>query len=169
MSDSTDTTDTTLRHAFVTPELVSGIVLVSVVIAVADERDGVFDVFAVTILSTLVFWFTEVFAHTVAAQRRRLPSEPVDLGGSVRFALYKARGFLFAAVLPTVFLVLGLFGVNEGAYAYWAALWVGVATLGVVGWIAFGGRGIPWYWRVCGALATAGLGFLAVLLKILVH
>ena len=161
--------DTRLRHAFVTPELVSGIVLVSVVIAVADERDGVFDVFAITILSTLVFWFTEVFAHTVAAQRRRSPADPVDLGGSVRFALHKARGFLLAAVLPTVFLVLGVFGVNQGAYAYWAALWVGVATLAVVGWIAFGGRGIPWYGRVGGALATAALGVMAMLLKILVH
>lgn len=159
----------TLRQRFVTPELVSGIVLVSVFIAVADQSEGVLDVFAITVLSVLVFWFTEVFAYTVAEQRRRERDETVDLGASIRLALVKARGFLFAAVIPTVFLLIGLFGVNEGVIAYWAALWVGVATLAVIGWIAFEGKGIRWYWRVAGAVATACLGLMTVLLKVLVH
>lgn len=158
-----------LRRALVTPELVSGIVLVSVVIAVANGSDGVFDVFAITLLSLLVFWFTEVFAHTVAAQRRRLEGAPVDLRASLRTAVHNSRGFLFAGVLPLVFLLLGVFGLNDGIVAYWVALWVGVVTLGAVGWIAFGDRGIRWYWRVCGALATAALGVFAILLKVLVH
>ncbi|MCS5719670.1 hypothetical protein N1027_16175 [Herbiconiux sp. CPCC 205763] len=159
----------TLRQTLVTPELVSGIVLVSVFVAVADQNDGVLDVFAITVVSVLVFWFTEVFSHTVAEQRRRTSDDSVDLGKSLRIALAKSRGFLFAAILPTVFLVIGLFGVNEGIVAYWAALWVGVASLAVIGWIAFEGRGNRWYWRVGGALATACLGLMAVLLKILVH
>jgi hypothetical protein len=162
-------TEQSLRHGLITPELVSGIVLVSVFVAVADQNDGVLDVFAITVISVLVFWFTEVFAHTVAEQRRRAADEPVDLGRSLRLALHKSRGFLFAAVLPTAFLVLGLFGVNEGIVAYWAALWVGVASLAVIGWLAFSGRGMPWYWRIAGAAATACLGLMAVLLKILVH
>lgn len=137
-----------LRRALVTPELVSGIVLVSVVVAVADESDGVFDVFSITLLSLLVFWFTEVFAHTVAAQRRRREGQAVALGASVRSALHHSRGFLFAGVLPLVFLLIGLFGLHDGIVAYWVALWAGVATLGVVGWIAFGGQGIRWYGRV---------------------
>jgi len=158
-----------LRRLFVTPELVSGIVLVSVVVAVADERDGVFDVFAITLLSVLVFWFTEFFAHTVAEQRGAERGDPVELRRSLRTAFGKSRGFLFAGVLPTFFLLVGLVVGREGTVAYWVALWVGVATLGVVGWIAFGGRGLPWYGRAVGALATALLGVLAVLLKIVVH
>lgn len=158
-----------LRRRFISPELVSGIVLVSVVIAVANESSGILDVFAITILSVLVFWATEVFAHTVAAQRRRGDHEEVQLSASLRHALRESRGFLYAGILPTVFLLLGLFGTHEGEVAYWTALWVQVGLLGVIGWIAFGGRGIRWYWRVCGALATAALGMLAIGLKIFVH
>ncbi|WP_157109274.1 hypothetical protein [Cryobacterium arcticum] len=158
-----------LRRRFISPELISGSVLVCVVIAVADEGGGILDVFAITLLSVLVFWATEVFAYTVAAQRKRPDAETVRVAASVRGALVESEGLLLAGVLPLVFLLLGLFGVHEGEVAYWTALWVEVGLLAVVGWIAFGGTGVTWYWRVCGALATAALGLLAVLLKILVH
>lgn len=158
-----------IRRRFISHELVSGIVLVSVVIAIADESAGVLDVFAVTLLSMLVFWATEVFAHTISAQRHRGDDEAVRLRESLREALYESRGYLIASILPVVFLLLGVFGGRGGQAAYWTALWIQVALLGVIGWIAFGGRGIRWYWRVCGTLATAALGMLAILLKIIVH
>jgi hypothetical protein len=157
-----------LRHDFVTPQLVSGTVLVSVVIAVADESGGILDVFAITILSVLVFWSTDVYVQTVTAQRRRSDEEPVRVGTSLRIALHKSRGFLLAAIPPVTFLVVGLVGQNRGAVAYWVALWVCVVILGVVGWIAFGGRGIRWYQRLLGACSTAAFGVLAMILKIIV-
>lgn len=169
MSDVRPWTSAWLRREFISPELVSGTVLVCVVIAVANESGGIRDVFAITVLSMLVFWATEVFVHTVAAQRVRADGDEILLAESFRTALHHARGFLFAAVLPVILLILGLFGWNDGYYAYWAALWIEVAILAVVGWIAFGGRAIAWYWRVLGAAATAALGGLAILLKILVH
>lgn len=70
---------------------------------------------------------------------------------------------------PLVFLVLGLVGMGEGQVAYWSALWVEVAFLAVLGWIAFSRRGLAWYWQACGALATAAFGVVAILLKILVE
>jgi hypothetical protein len=158
-----------LRREFVTPELTSGTVLVSVVIAVADESNGIFDVFAITVLSVLVFWATEVFAHTLSDQRRRDDDEKVRLGQSILAAVHHSRGLLIAGIPPLVFLLLGLAGIHGGEYAYWIALWVEVALLAVIGWIAFGGRAIAWYWRICVSLATAALGLLAVVLKILVH
>jgi len=161
--------EASIRRRFISHELVSGIVLVSVVIAIADESGGVLDVFAITVLSMLVFWATEVFAHTIAAQRGRGDDEEVQLRASLRVALYESRGYLFASILPTVFLLIGVFGVKGGETAYWTALWIQVALLDVIGWIAFGRRGIRWYWRVCGTLATAALGMLAILLKIVVH
>jgi hypothetical protein len=159
----------TVRRHFITPELVSGSVLVSVVIAVADETGGILDVFAITLFSVLVFWATEVFAHTVAAQRRRRDGESVSVSASVKTAVADSRGLLLAGVPPLIFLLLGVFGVRGGELAYWTALWVEVGLLAVVGWIAFGGTNSRWYWRAAGALATATLGMLAVLLKILVH
>ena len=76
---------------------------------------------------------------------------------------------MYAAVLPTIFLLLGLFGAHDGEFAYWIALWVQVVLLGVIGWIAFGAQGLRWYWRLCGTLATAALGLLAIGLKVFVH
>ncbi|POH63353.1 hypothetical protein C3B59_11040 [Cryobacterium zongtaii] len=158
-----------LRQEFITQELISGTVLVSVVIAVADEAGGIFDVFAITLFSVLIFWATEVFAHTIAAQRRRPDTEAVRVRASVRSALKDSRGLLLAGVPPLIFLLLGLVGVHDGEVAYWWALWVEVAILAAAGWIAFGGLKVAWYWRACGSLATAALGLLAMLLKILVH
>ncbi|MCU1445537.1 hypothetical protein [Cryobacterium sp.] len=88
---------------------------------------------------------------------------------SFRAALADSQGLLLAGIPPLALLLLGLVGMEGGAVADWMALWVQVALLGVVGWIAFGGRGIAWYGRVCGALATAALGMFAIVLKILVH
>ncbi|WP_382303954.1 hypothetical protein [Herbiconiux sp. UC225_62] len=158
-----------LRHDFVTPQLVSGTVLVSVVIAVADESGGILDVFAITILSVLVFWSTDVYVQTVSAQRRSGDEDPVRVGASFRLALHKSRGYLLAGIAPVAFLIVGLFGQNRGAVAYWVALCVGVVILGVVGWIAFGRRSMPWYLRLAGAGSTAMFGVLAMLLKILVQ
>ncbi|MFF1875897.1 hypothetical protein [Kitasatospora herbaricolor] len=157
-----------LRRGLVTPELVSGTVLVSVVIAVADESGGVADVLAITLASMVVFWVTQVFILTIAAQQQRRDSDPVSLAGSLRFAVHRSNGLLLAAVPPLVFLVVGVFGHFEGQVAYWIALGLEVAILAALGWIAFAGRGIPWYLHVCGALATAMLGILAIGLKVLV-
>lgn len=157
-----------LRRGFVTAELISGTVLVSVVIAVADERNGIADVFVTTILSVLVFWVTQVFVVAVAVQGVRSDEEAISLRRTFRMAVRRSNGLLVAAVPPLVVLLIGIFGLYQGEVAYWIALWLGVAILAVLGWIAFAGRGIPWYWRACGAVATAAFGVLAILLKILV-
>jgi hypothetical protein len=158
-----------IRRGYLTPELISGTVLVSVVIAVADERDGIRDVFAVTVASVLVFWATQVFVTTIAHQRLRKDDEPIRLRESVAAGLRRARGLLLAAVPPLLFLLFGIvFGVNEGHVAYWISLWLGVVLLAALGWIAFAGRGVAWYWRGIGSLATAVLGLLAIGLRILV-
>jgi len=120
------------------------------------------------VLSVLVFWVTQVFILAVAVQGLRSDEEPVSLRKSFRIAVRRSNGLLLAAVPPLIFLVVGLFGVHEGEVAYWFALWLGVAILAVLGWIAFAGRGIAWYWRLCGAAATACFGLLAILLKILI-
>jgi hypothetical protein len=157
-----------LRRSFVTPELISGTILVSVVIAVADESGGIFDVFATTVLSVIVFWATQVFIVSIAVQGLRSEEEPISVRNSLRIALGRSYGLLLAAIPPLIFMFVGLFGTNQGQVAYWVALWLGVVMLAVLGWIAFSGRGIHWYWRICGALATAGFGLLAILLKLLI-
>jgi hypothetical protein len=67
-------------------------VLVTVVIAVADESNGIFDVFAITVLSMLVFWATEVFVDTITAQRRRSDDDDIHLGESIREGFSQSTG-----------------------------------------------------------------------------
>lgn len=105
-------------------------------IAVADENHGVFDVFAITVLSVLVVWATDVFAHTIANQRNRNDDDQVQIDASLKIALRESSGYLYAAILPATFLVLGLFGAYQGDVASWTALWAQVGLLSDVGWFA---------------------------------
>ncbi len=156
------------RRNFVTPQFVSGTVLVSVVIAVADESRGLIDVFTITVVSILVFWATDVFVQALTAEGRQ-PDEPIHLSVSTRVALHRAKGLLYAAIVPLFFLVVGINGLHGGQAAYWAALLAGVIVLAAVGWVAFAKRGIPWYGHLLGAAATASLGAAAIVLKILLQ
>jgi hypothetical protein len=72
-------------------------------------------------------------------------------------------------VLPAIFLLLAVVNVLDEYVAYYAALWVGVLVLAVLGYLASARRGSPWYWRVLSALVTASLGLLVIWLSSLVH
>ncbi len=156
------------RRNFVTPQFVSGTVLVSVVIAVADESRGTSEVLTITAISMLVLWSTDVFVQSVVAEGRR-PDEAIHLLVSMRLALHRSKGLLLATVVPLFFLITGVNGLHGGQFAYWAALLAGVVILAAVGWVAFSKRGIPWYGHVLGAAATGSLGALAIVLKILLQ
>ena len=45
---------------------------------------------------------------------------------------------------------------------------VSVVVLAILGWIAFASRRSAWYWRLGGACATATLGLLIILMRILI-
>jgi hypothetical protein len=156
------------RRNFVTPQFVSGTVLVSVIIAVAAQSRDVVEVLKVTVVSMLAFWATDVFVQAVVAEGRR-PDEPIHLRGSVRVALHRSKGLLYATFVPLFFLLTGASGLRSGQFAYWAALLAGVIILAAVGWVAFSKRGIPWYAHVLGTAATASLGVLAMILKLLLQ
>jgi hypothetical protein len=158
-----------LRRDFLTPEFISGTVLVSVVIAIANQSDGLGAVFLITLATMVAFWITEFFAHVIAVQGVRHDHEFINLKASFRAAFRHSIGFLLAAVLPLATLLLGIIGVYNSENAYWIALWTQVVVLAVVGWIAFGGHHVRWYWRIAAALGTAALGVFAILIKILVH
>ncbi len=156
------------RRNIVTPQFVSGTVLVSVVISVADESRGLVNVFTITAVSMLVFWATDVFVQGLAAEGRE-PDEPIHLRVSTRIALHRAKGLLLAACVPLFILLVGVNGLHGGQNAYWASLLSGVVVLGAVGWVAFSKRGIPWYGHLLGSVATASLGAMAIVLKILLQ
>ncbi|MFD5863692.1 hypothetical protein ACFWGP_01955 [Agromyces sp. NPDC127015] len=157
-----------LRRGLVTPELVSGTVLVSVVIAVSDVSGRSLDTMGITIVSMLVLWLSQVYIVAIAVQGTRAESEPIRVRESIRFAFGRAVGLLYATIPPLIPLGLGVLGVLDAEVAYWSALWMGVLVLAVLGWIAFASRRAAWYWRLGGACATAALGLLIILLRIFI-
>jgi hypothetical protein len=120
---------------------------------------------AVTVAAAVfVLWIAHVYAHTlseaVAGGRQKL----YDMGSVARREL----GIMLAAALPIAVLLLGAIGVFRETTAVWAALGVGLFTLGAEG-VRFArleglGRG--------GMLVATGLnvtlGLFVVALKVLV-
>jgi hypothetical protein len=157
-----------LRHGLVTPELVSGTVLVSVVIAVANDSGRLLDTIGVTIVSMLVLWLSQVYIIGISVQGARPEGEPIHLRSSIRFAFQRSVGLLYATIPPLLPLSLGVLGVLSVEVAYWSALWMGVLVLAILGWIAFASRRAAWYWRLGGACATGALGLLVILMRILI-
>jgi hypothetical protein len=157
-----------LRHGLVTPELLSGTVLVSVVIAVSDDSGRSLNTLGVTIVSMLVLWISQVYIVAIAVQGARAEGEPIRVWESIRFAFGRSVGLLYATIPPLIPLGLGALGVLDVQVAYWSALWMGVLVLAILGWIAFASRRAAWYLRLGGACATAALGLLIILLRIFI-
>ncbi|RZU65580.1 hypothetical protein EV379_1914 [Microterricola gilva] len=156
------------RRELVTPELISGTVLVSAVIAVADESGRAITTTGVTVITMLVLWVSQFYIVAIASQARRPAGEPVHPARSIRVGLDGSVGLLIATVPGLLLLLLGDLGVLPANVAYWAALWAGVVVLAFLGWIAFSGRRVAWYWRLCGMCATAGFGVVVIILRILI-
>ncbi len=156
------------RRELVTPELISGTVLVSAVIAVADESGHAISTTGVTVITMLVLWVSQFYIVAIAAQARRPAGEPVHPTRSIRVGLDGSVGLLIATLPPLILLLFGDLRVLPPNVAYWSALWMGVAVLAFLGWIAFSGRSVAWYWRLCGTCATAGFGVGVIVLRILI-
>ncbi|HEY9423227.1 MAG TPA: hypothetical protein VIP54_00405 [Microterricola sp.] len=156
------------RRELVTPELISGTVLVSAVIAVADESGHALSTTGVTVVTMLVLWVSQFYIVAIASQARRPAGEPVHPARSVRVGLEGSVGLLIATLPPLLLLLLGDLRLLPVDVSYWAALWAGVVVLAFLGWIAFSGRRVAWYWRLCGTCATAGFGVGVIVLRILI-
>jgi hypothetical protein len=114
--------------------------------------------------AVFVLWIAHVYAHTLSEAVGGGRQKLYDLGSVARREL----GIVLAAALPVGALVLGAIGVLREDSAVWAALGLGLVTLGVEG-VRFAriegfGRG--------GTLAATGLnvalGLFVVLLKVLI-
>ena len=145
-----------------------GTVLVSAVIAVGWEDETDLDVLLFVLGSVGVFWLAHVYAVVLA---RADDTEPVirAIAVAARAAIRRTAGLLVAMVLPAVFLLLAVVGWVDEYVAYYAALWVGVVVLAVLGYLASARRGSPWYLRAVSALLIASLGVLIIWLSALVH
>ena len=158
-----------MRTTFATEESVYGVILVSGMIVVAGGHgESSWTVFWTVLITVVVFWAAHVYAGTVA--RHGLDDDRmIGLREAFRISFRRSLGLLASALIPSFILLLGATRAIPDAYAIWAALWVGVIVLAVLGWIAFSRRGSPWPIRLAGALGTASFGIAMIAMKAFIH
>ena len=151
-----------------TEHAIHGTVLVSAVIAVGWNDDTDLDVLLFVLGSVGVFWLAHVYSGILAREGDRESRFRAVLIAARR-SMRHTTGLIASMVLPVCFLLLAVVGVLDEYVAYYAALWVGVAVLAVVGYAASARRGSPWYLRLLSSLVTASLGLLIIWLSSLVR
>lgn len=158
-----------LRASFVTEESVYGVILVSGMIVVAGGHgDSSWTTFWTVVTTVVVFWAAHLYAGTVAAHGMD-DHRMVGLGEAFRRAFRRSLGMLVAALIPSFILLLGATRAVPDSVALWSALWVCVAVLAVLGFVAFRRRGASLVMQFAGALGTAAFGVAMIILKAFVH
>ena len=156
---------TWVRERLVTPDAVYGLILFSALIgAVDDDNSAALEVLVVAVSSLVIFWGAHVFAGTITVHGAEM-----RLGVATRHAMAHSMGMLYAAILPTLVLLLGVFHVMSADDAVSLALLVATVILGVLGYSAFAQRRAHVAIRILGAIGTALFGLLMIVLNIAVH
>jgi hypothetical protein len=88
---------------------------------------------------------------------------------SFRRALRRSLGLLLSSLIPLAILLLGATRLVDDRVTIWLSLWVCVAVLAVLGYIAFQRRGAPWPIRLLGSLTTAAFGVVIIIAKAIIH
>lgn len=160
-----------LQPGFGTEAAVYGTLLVSGLIAVSSVHgETSAKVLLIVAVTVIVFWGAHVFAGTIARLGDPQPHiADIGLGVAFRESLKHSFGMLSSAAVPALVLLLGTTRIIPDDAANYVALWSGVATLALLGYVAFLRRGSPQIVRIIGAVATASFGLVFVVLKALVH
>lgn len=150
-----------------TEEGVYGLVLVSGLIAASGGAGApALRTLLFTLVTVAVFWLAHVYAGTVAAHGSdTAEGGPMGIGEATRGAVVKSRGMLVSTLLPAIPLLLGSLGLIRDTTATWAGLWVCVAALAGLGYVAYRRKGAKLHVRLLGALSTASFGVVIILAK----
>jgi hypothetical protein len=90
--------------------------------------------------------------------------------GRAALRLLRTSGqILEAAFLPLLVLVLAGFGLLSTSTAMWIAMWVLVAELGVIAFLAVRRTELPWWQQLLTVAGLVGVGALVVGIKIIAH
>ena len=158
----------TWKSGLLSEEGVYGVILVSgIIVATNVASDSSWHVFTVVISTVIVFWAAHVYAGTVAQHGH--DDDAGSLNMAFREALGRSHGLLVASVPASIVLLLGALRAFDDDVTIWLALWINVAVLAVLGFVAFARRGAGLFGRLGGALLTAAFGVVVILLKAFIH
>lgn len=154
-----------LSARFVTVDAIYGLILYAALIAaVSDEEAHSFEVLLVSVLSLVIFWGAHVYAGTIVNHVSNTP-----LHTAIWRAMRHSGGMLWAAVIPSIPLVLGAFKVIADDDAVDLALFIATIVLGILGYVALTKRGARMVVRIFGAIGSALFGTLIIALNAAVH
>ncbi len=147
------------RERLATAPAIYGLIAYEALIAAtSDVEDQPLVVTFTVALELLVFFIAHAFAEVIAGLG------PDRLYTAIGRGISHSLGMLYAAILPTVaLLVCDLARTNAEVAADWA-LGVGLVVLAFLGYQAMAERGATTWRRVLGALGTAAFGLVVMLL-----
>jgi len=161
-----------MHDRFVTPDAIYGLILYGALLGGLSETDDApadsLEVLLVAVFSLLVFWGAHVFAGTIA-RHGVTEGKEVTLGTATMQSFKHSSGMLYAAILPSLIMLLGVFKVVATDDAVSLALLSAMITLGVLGYKAFAQRGSHLAVRIFGGIGTAFFGLLLIILNEIVH
>lgn len=161
-----------MRNLATEPAIYGVVLVAGLVVIVGESAEASWDVFVKVCATVAVFWAAHVYAGTVAHLADE-PDSSVPLSRRAvvagRVAVEHSWGMLLAAVIPLSLLLVGHGHVLDAQQAVWAALWLSVVLLGVLGYAKAAIWTTRLRVRLVSAAITSALGLVLVLLKIAVH
>jgi hypothetical protein len=149
---------------FRSPAAIYGTIVFAAFLAIgSDHAEDPMDLLDNAILSLIVFFLAHVFAHTLTDHGEH------GFRSALRQAVTHSAGMLYAAIPPTLVIVIGSFTDASVEDLYDITVWVTIAVLAVLGYVAYWRRGTHLAIRLLGAFGTGLLGFLLVVLEYAVH
>ena len=153
-----------IRERFATAPAIYGlIVYVVLIIATSDDEPEAGFVLLWSVVALVVFYIAHSFAEALGAHEQR------RISAAIRKGLVHSAGMLYAAILPSIALIICAFlDVRGDDAANWALL-VGVVLLAYLGYQAMADRGARVWARILSAFLTALLGFIIMFIDYAVH
>jgi hypothetical protein len=158
-----------VERRLVTADAIYGLILYAALVGViSDKSHPSLEVLILSVLSLLVFWGAHVYAATIAGHGVR-DGAVITVGAALHDAVWHTSGMLYAAILPSVPLVIAVFGALKDDDAANLSMLVVVVQLAVIGYDSFTQRRSPIIIRILGAIGTGLFGLLMVILNLIVH
>jgi hypothetical protein len=127
----------------------------------SQTQSDLLDSLVISGTTLLIFWLAHVYARAIAGHG----------AGGLRSSIWKAfdasAGMLYSVIPTTIVLLLGIIGVLPDA-ADWSLL-VTIVVLGLLGYQSFAQRGGRLWTHILGAVVSALLGLILVILNASVH
>lgn len=145
------------------PAIYGLIVFVVLIVSTSEDETDSWFVLLWSAIALFVFYLAHSFAEALAAH------DQPDFSAAARTGLSHSSGMLYAAIPPSIALVICAFlGLDGDNSADWALL-VGIVMLGYLGYQAAADRGARLWTRIGSAVVTALLGFIIMFIDYAVH